>query len=295
MTGARGFVGTHLHLHLVELGHDVVGTDLEDGDLALPGEAERQVEITEPDLVCHLAARYGRLLCADEPHRAVGDNAAATVELADACASRGIPVFYTSSSEVYGDHGHEIIYESSELRMPTTIYGLSKRWGEEALRMYLPPERLLIVRMNMLYGPEQVGGYGRCSLATFIRQAVRGLPYQVHSGTSRSWLYIDDAVEALGQLIVERASGIFNLGNPDPAIPMTDVGEMVSEAVGGVAYDVVEPPGGTQIKHKNYDCEKLLWHIDWKPTVSLKDGIERTVEWAREEEVRSRVEAQEGV
>ena len=83
-------------------------------------------------------------------------------------------MLYASSSEVYGDHGAKTIHEDSQLRMPTTIYGLSKRWGEEVLRLYLPEKQLCIVRMNMLYGPEQLGGYGRCALATFIQKAVAG-------------------------------------------------------------------------------------------------------------------------
>lgn len=279
VTGADGFVGQHLSRALIDRGHDVVSTDRADMDLAIPYRAETLVSMSNPDYVCHLAARYGRLLCADEPHRAVSDNTAATTELAAICAERGIPVFYASSSEVYGDHGTRTISEGSKLRMPTTIYGLSKRWGEEALRLYLPKDKRLIVRMNMLYGPLQLGGYGRCSLATFIQNAVRGESFTVHRGTSRSWLYITDAVVALMALIEGGHTGTFNLGNPFPARDMRDVAAMVQNAAGGIVN--IEDPPANQIAHKHYDVTKLRQTIDWTPQVKLRDGILQTVEWAR--------------
>lgn len=278
VTGAAGFVGRHL---LRELGdHVSIGSDRDDHDLAVPTVAETLIHYSDPDYVVHLAARYGRLLCRDEPHRAVCDNTAGTTELAAVCAERGIPVLYASSSEVYGDHGEDTITETSELRMPTTIYGLSKRWGEEALSLYLPPEQLCIVRMNMLYGPEQLGGYGRCALATFIQNAVEGRPFIVHNGASRSWLYISDAVRALRLLIEGNHHGVFNLGNGDEERTMKALASLVTAEAGG-AWEHVDPPPG-QIRHKNYDSTKLRETIDWEPEVGLEEGIRRTVEWARE-------------
>jgi dTDP-glucose 4,6-dehydratase len=277
VTGARGFIGTHLFRELTVRGHMVITTDKGHADLAEPYAIEKVIADERPEYVVHLGARYGRLLCRDEPHISVCENTAGTTELAATCADLGIPVLYTSSSEVYGDHGTDTITEDSELRMPTTIYGLSKRWGEEALSLYLPPEKLLTVRMNMLYGPEQVGGYGRCSLATFIKNAVEGEPFTVHEGTTRSWLYISDAVSALRQLIEGGHTGVFNLGNPAPPYPMSTVAKMV-----GGHHEIVPAPDN-QIAHKNYDCSKLLEAIDWRPEVGLADGIKRTIEWAREE------------
>jgi UDP-glucose 4-epimerase len=238
--------------------------------------------------VVHLAARYGRLLCRDEPHRAVSDNAAATTELAQVCAEAKIPVLYASSSEVYGDHGEDRVDEHSELRTPTTIYGLSKRWGEEVLRLYLPESDLTIVRLNMLYGPDQRAGYGCCALATFIDSALKDQPFTVHPETTRSWLYISDAVRALRILIDDKHRGVFNCSNDREYLQTSEVARMACEAVGANAGKLVqyETPPAHQIRHKRYASTKLQNQTGWAPEVSLEDGLEKTVGWMIEHGTR---------
>lgn len=275
VTGGEGFVGSHLRAELA--GHDVFASDVGDHDLAVPGQATRLFNLVQPDYVVHLAARYGRLLCRDAPHQAVSDNAAATTEIAEVCAQRNIPILYTSTSEVYGDHGEDTITEGSELRTPTTIYGLSKRWGEEALKLYLPPEQLTIVRLNMLYGPDQRAGYGCCALATWIKQALAAETLTAHKEASRSWLYITDAVRALRLLVEGSHTGTFNLSNDQEFEPVIDTAWRVVDAVGAGAVECVEPPPH-QIRHKNYSSAKLRETIDWLPEVVLADGIQNTVD-----------------
>ena len=280
VTGADGFVGTHLVRELAG-DHEVIAVDKTEYDLAVAWMPSLLVQESRPDYVVHLAARYGRILCRDEPHRAVADNAASTTELAAACAERGIPMLYTSTSEVYGDHGEDWITERSELKQPTTIYGLSKRWGEEALRLYMPDDLLCIVRPNMLYGPGQRGGYGYCALATFIACALDCDPLVVHRGATRSWLYITDAVRALRLLIESGATGTFNMGNEGERVKMLDLATSVVEYADSTSRVLtVDAPSG-QILQKNYDSSKLRAAIGWEPEVDLRSGLAATVEAAR--------------
>lgn len=280
VTGADGFVGRHLVEEFRSHGHSAIASDIKDTDLATPWRAQALLDRKDPEYVVHLAARYGRILCRDEPHRSVSDNAASTTELAMLCAKREIPILYTSTSEVYGDHGENPLSEGSRLRMPTTIYGLSKRWGEEALQLYMPADKLCIVRPNMLYGPGQKAGYGCCALATFIQSARRGEALYVHRDASRSWLYIGDAVRALRLLVEGGHTGIFNMGNSTERTSMLTLAQKVREISGSRSQIIeLDAPEG-QIRHKVYDSSKLSYTLawaDWQPTVKLQQGIEATL------------------
>ena len=280
VTGARGFIGSYLSTELTRRGHEVVEVDRRDYDLAWPGGASWMIEETDPDYVVHLAARYGRILCADAPHEAVVDNAAATAELAACCAKSGLGLLYASSSEVYGDHGQKPISEASSLRTPTTIYGLSKRWGEEVLRLYLLEDALTIARLNMLYGPGQRAGYGCCALATFIRRAIEGQELEVHEGTSRSWLYVEDAVRALADLI--QRPGTWNIGNPGPPLLNLELAQKVRDLIDPDVGIREVPCPSNQIPHKVFAVDKLEEATGWAPVVSLDEGLERTIAEAQE-------------
>lgn len=282
ITGGHGFIGSHLARELRR--HEVTTVDLPHGNFAEPYVARRIIEAAKPEYVVHLAARYGRLLCRDEPHRAVTDNASATTEIASVCAERGTPILYASSSEVYGDHGTETITEDSELRMPTTIYGLSKRWGEEALRLYMPDELLCVPRFNMLYGPDQRAGYGCCALAQFIRKAIDGEPFTVHRGATRSWLYISDAVRAIRGLIEGDHTGVWHIGNAYDRRGMEELADLVIQGTGGLSPFTIEQAPPDQIVHKVYDSSKIEDALNWRPAISLEDGVEKTIEAFRSKE-----------
>lgn len=284
VTGGRGFIGRALCAELERsYGHEVTAVDREDFDLARPGQAAAMLDFARPELVVHLAARYGRILCRDRPFQAVVDNAAATTELAAEARSRDLSVFYASSSEVYGDHAERRITEFSQTLEPTTIYGLSKRWGEETLALYLPAPQLTIARLNMVYGPDQRAGYGCCALATFIRDALEGRPLQVHDSASRSWLHIDDAAAALALLIDAGEPGIWNVANAHDRRSMVDVAQIVCDQT-GARMEITQPPRD-QIRHKNFDASRLE-SLGWAPTVELERGIAETIKFARDAGMR---------
>lgn len=277
ITGADGFVGQHLARELIRNGHQVVQTDIQDTDLAVAWNGARLLGSVKPDYVVHLAARYGRILCADEPHKAVVDNAASTAEIAVYCADHKIPLLYTSTSEVYGEHGEHRVSEHTALLKPTTVYGLSKRWGEEAIEQVLDPWEYCIVRPNMLYGPGQKAGYGQCALASFIQRALKDEPITVHKDASRSWLYIGDAVRALRILIEGGHRGVFNMGNGHERYTMKALASLVHGIVRSRSELVEVDAPANQIRHKNYDSDKLERTTGWRPRVGLQEGIEATL------------------
>lgn len=273
VTGAAGFIGTHLSRELTSAEYDVVRVDREH-DLRVLGVAERLVERHEPDIVVHLAAKVGRLFGEDDPGMTIADNATMTTLVAKAC--NGARLVYASTSEVYGDQGDTVCHEDGPLALPHNLYGLSKRWGEETCGLYAP-DRLTILRLSMPYGPGLPAGRGRAAIVNFLDQARQRKPISVHRGAERSWAWIGDVCRAI-RLIIERSDGgIFNVGRDDDPRPMTDVARIACNLT-GAPYSLIEEinPPRMQTVVKRLSTEKIR-ALGWEPRVPLADGMRRTL------------------
>lgn len=288
ITGAAGFIGTHLTGELVEHGHEVVGVDIRDGvDLAHPGTFHRLLLDHQPDIVVHLAALVGRAQGEQSIMQTVMQNAGVTAEVARACGREHVRLAYASSSEVYGDRGDELCRELGELylRLPHNLYGLSKRWGEEVCRLYAP-DKLLVLRLSMPYGPGLPPGQGRAALPTFLWQAMRGDKITVHRGAERSWCWVGDTVRGVRMAMETDQYGqsgrAVNVGRSDNATPMVRVAEMCCLAA-DAPFDLIEevdpPPRQTIIKRLETAQLNML---GWTPRVSLPEGIRLTHRWLRD-------------
>lgn len=146
VTGASGFIGSYLTDELISHGYDVTAVDFVDGDLRLPRTARELIKKYTPDVVMHLAGLVGRLFGEEDVENTIRSNAIATTYIAKACAAAGIRLIYASTSEAYGDCGEEWAPEELHGKLPYNMYGLSKRWAEEAARLYMPEEKLQIFR-----------------------------------------------------------------------------------------------------------------------------------------------------
>lgn len=278
VTGAKGFVGSYLTTELAQAGHEVIAWDRDDGDLATPGRAHALIGAAAPDVVVHLAAKYGRLLGEVDPSFTVAQNAQVTVSVAQACGHFGVRLVYASSSEAYGDHGGRLITEDDLYQqLPHNIYGMTKRWGEEACRLYAPRD-LLIVRLSMPYGPNQPVGYGRCALTTMLWHASNRQKIRVHQGAERSWCYVEDSVRAVRHLI-ETQEGVFNVGRDDDQRPMTSIAQLACDlafAPQTLIQEVTPPAMQTLVKRTS---NAKLRATGFEPQVSLEDGMARTLAW----------------
>lgn len=280
VTGGDGFIASHLVPELEARGHDVVAIDREFGDLTGDGVFARALERERPDRVVHLAAKYGRLLGERDPWDTVRQNAEATTRVAWECGRGRVPLVYASSSEVYGDLGCEVAAETTRPGLGHNIYALSKRWGEEACRLYAP-ERLVVARANMPYGPNQRWGFGRCALLNVLYQALARQPIPIHRGAERSWCWAGDTAAGIATIIDADVSGVWNVCRDDDPRLMRDVAVLACELTGaptGLVEDV-EPPG-RQTVVKRLSAAKLR-SLGWRPTVELEDGMQRTLAWLR--------------
>lgn len=191
-TGSQGFVGRHVRAEAVARGHVFHGIDHHESEYRGDVRDFIHLAVTEsrPDVVLHLAAYVGRAACEASPRKTVRENVELSVLVGVACAEAGVPVAYTSTSEVYGDRGRVRVSESDQPFPTSGIYGMTKLWAEQALE-HLAPDGLLIMRPCMLYGPGMPVGPGWAALPTFVFNALHGERITVHKGAERSWCWVD--------------------------------------------------------------------------------------------------------
>lgn len=279
VTGAAGFVASWLIPELRNSGHDVVGCDLEPGplahdrfDVSEPGKIRDWIGTYDLDAVCHLAAQVGRAFGEDDLVRTVRQNAIGTTLLGQAAGELGVRVLYTSTSEIYGDHGNDDVHEDSPWSLPGNLYGLSKRWGEESLALYAPAG-LTICRLSMPYGPGSPPGRGRRALDTMLWQAHHRMPMTVHKGAERSWCWAGDTASGIRLALEQPVGGTYNIGRDDDPVSMMEIAERACELAGAplTLINEVEPPPN-QILVKRLSTARIR-AMGWEPTVDLEYGI----------------------
>lgn len=280
VTGSEGFIGQHLVHEFETAGHRVVGIDRCNGDLTVPGVFAHYLKVTNPDRVVHLAAQVGRLFGEQNLRHTIDSNATMTTFVADACGWAEVPVLYTSTSEVYGDQDLLVCREDGPLTLPHNLYGLSKRWGEEVLRLYAP-EGLRIARLSMPYGPGAPPGQGRRAMDNFLWLAHHRQVLTVHRGAERSWCHVSDTVRGLRLILESGTEEVYNVGRDDRPLPMLKLAEMAC-VLTGATYDLIEevdaPGRQTVVKRLNTD---RLRRLGWEPQVELGQGLPELYEWIK--------------
>jgi nucleoside-diphosphate-sugar epimerase len=280
ITGDRGFIGQWLRRELASADYDVRGHDRQDGDLAAPNVLLGSLNRHHPDRVIHLAAQVGRLFGEDDLIHTVRSNAQATALVAKYCGERSIPVLYASTSEIYGDRGEDIAAEDDGWLLPHNLYGLTKRWGEEILRLYAPLG-LRIVRLSMPYGPGAPPGRGRRAMDNFLWWAHHRMPITVHRGSERSWCWVGDTVRGI-RLVLERGEHeAYNVGRDDRSLSMLSLAQKACDLAGAprTLIEEVDAPA-MQTVVKRLDTSRLR-ALGWEPTVELDEGMREVLAWVR--------------
>lgn len=295
ITGGLGVIGSRLTGHLRERGYDVKVTDV-----AIRSEPDyrradvtRYEELTEVfrawpiEHVFHLAGEVGRENGEQFPRRCVDINVSGTLNLIQLCQEYDARLYFASTSEIYGDHGSELVTEDLEtgsVLAPTNCYGWSKLHAEHYLRHFSESQSLKAAAMRffMCYGPGERPDPYRSAMTNFIDRVRHDRPITVHRGTSRSWCYIDDIVTGC-RLLMERWDGAryegFNIGRADPR-PMTEVAELICELLDKPS-DLIQlaDPGPLVTPVKNASFAKAKRMLGFEAQVGLRDGIERTIAW----------------
>ena len=297
-TGSEGYIGGWLVRELRERGHQVFTQDIHPGagevfDLGAEIPRRSWLSRRRPEMVIHLAALYGRVWGEIDLQKTAAANAGMTAELARDTAAAGARLLFVSSSEVYGSAANvpgPVMPESP--LSPLNMYGLSKKWGEEACRVYAPAG-LQIARLNMPYGPAAVfpdygsvphfsgraGVLGYNALHTMLWQAHHSLPITVHRGTERCFTWVGDAVRGIAMVAESRWAGVWNVSRNDDMITMAALAKRCTAMVPGCGSAVTETdPGGQITMRKSLDNDRLC-RLGWSPMVGLDHGMARTLDY----------------
>jgi dTDP-glucose 4,6-dehydratase len=298
VAGGAGFVGSHLCDRLVADGHTVTCLDnLLTGSLrnidGLAGhprftfiEADVATAPTiDADVILHLASPaspvdYDRL-----PLETLAANSIGTWRLLDVARATGAHLTFVSTSEVYGDplvHPQpETYWGNVDPTGPRASYDEAKRFGEALVSTMrrVSGVQATIVRLFNVYGPRMRRDDGRV-VPALVCAALAGVALPLHGdgNQSRSFMYVDDLVEALIRIGLDPASDgeIFNIGNPHE-VTMRDLAAEIARAVGReLSIDYLPGrPGDPQ--RRRPDITKLTARYGWTPQVSLEDGLSRVV------------------
>lgn len=303
VTGGAGFLGSHLCDRLIEQGNDVICVDnffsgSKQNIAHLIGHP--RFELIRHDIVRPLfveADQVYNLACPASP-KAYQFNPIKTIKtstvgmvnvlgLAKRCSSR---VLHTSTSEVYGDpevHPQVEEYWGNVNPIgPRSCYDEGKRVAESLCMNYHLAHGLevRIVRIFNTYGPRMHPDDGRV-VSNFIMQALRGEPLTLYGDgeQTRSFCYVDDLVDGLMRMMnQEETTGPVNIGNPGE-FSMKELAEAVL-AVTGSSSDIIHVPlPQDDPKQRCPDITKAKRILGWEPKTQLREGLETTVEYYREQ------------
>ena len=201
----------------------------------------------------------------------------------------GATVLQASTSEVYGDpqvHPQPEHYHGSVNPVgPRACYDEGKRAAETLFMDYhrMNQVKIRIVRIFNTYGPRMHPYDGRV-ISNFIRQALAGEPITIFGDGSqtRSFCYRDDLVEGMIRMMNagDQLVGPLNLGNPDE-FTIKQLAELVIELTGSTSELVNRPLPGDDPQRRQPDISLAREQLGWSPTVKLREGLARTIEWFR--------------
>ncbi len=297
VTGAAGFLGSHLVDRLLKDGHEVLGVDnLFTGSKKnlehLHGNPRFEFmrhDITFPlyvevDAIYNLASPASPVHYQRDPVQTIKTNVIGSVNMLGLAKRLGIRIFQASTSEVYGDPDIHPQPETYWGRVnpigPRACYDEGKRAAETLFFDYHRQHGLEIrvARIFNTYGPRMAISDGRV-VSNFIVQALRSEDITIYGDGSqtRSFCYVDDLIEGFVRLFDSNLVGPINLGNP-AEFTMLELAEQVLALTGSesrIAYAKlpIDDP-----KQRQPEIALARRELNWSPIVPLKDGLDRTIE-----------------
>ena len=297
ITGAAGFLGSHLCDRFIAEGFEVIGMDnLITGDLKniehlfklksfefYHHDVSTFVHVPgHLDYILHFASPASPIDYLKIPIQTLKVGSLGVHNLLGLARAKGARIMIASTSEVYGDplvHPQtEEYYGNVNPVGPRGVYDEAKRFQEAITMAYHTFHKLetRIVRIFNTYGPRMRLNDGRV-IPAFIGQSLRGEDLTIFGDGSqtRSFCYVDDLVEGIYRLLFSDYALPVNLGNPDE-ITILDFAKEIIELTGTTQKIIYQPLPQDDPKVRQPDISKAKSLLNWEPKVSRKDGIART-------------------
>jgi dTDP-glucose 4,6-dehydratase len=298
VTGAAGFLGSHLVDRLLRDGHDVVGMDnLITGSMDnirhLDGDprfrfvkhnVSSYIAYDEPlDGVLHFASPASPIDYLELPIQTLKVGSLGTHNCLGLALAKRARFLLASTSEVYGDPlvhpQHEGYWGHVNPIGPRGVYDEAKRFAEAITMAYHRVHGLdtRIVRIFNTYGPRMRPHDGRV-VSNFIVQALKGEPLTVYGDglQSRSFCYVDDLIDGIVRLFERGTHEPTNVGNPTE-LTMLELAERVLTLTESKSRLVHQPLPVDDPKQRCPDITKARTDLGWEPAVPLEEGLRRTI------------------
>ncbi len=311
VTGAGGFIGSHLCERLLAQGNRVVGLDNfcnfydpaakhRNTQPALANDRYKLIEADirdrdavrgtfathQPTTVVHLAAMAGVRPSIENPHLYTQVNVDGTVNLLDAAVAHGCQRFlFASSSSVYGNNVKAPFAEDDPVDHPISPYAATKKAGELICHTYWHLNKLPIfcLRFFTVFGPRQRPDL---AIGKFLRLVADSKPITMFGdgSTSRDYTYIDDIVSgiiaAMGHCDADRGYRVYNLGGNHPT-SLKDMIATIESVTGRKAQIEPHPMQPGDVTRTWADLTRSQAELGYSPQTTLADGIKKQWAWLK--------------
>lgn len=235
--------------------------------------------------VINLAARAGVRRSVTEPEVYFRSNLDGTLNLLRACVDRAVPKFVlASSSSLYGGAGKDGLRFSEEMETSRSLspYAASKKAAEVLAYTYHHLFNLDVtsLRYFTVYGP---AGRPDMSLFRFVQKIIEGRPIDINGDgrQSRDFTFVDDVAQATLLALKPLGYEVINIGADAPVTVLESVAN-IEEVTGCKATINYRPGHPSDVAHTWADIDKAKRLLGWRPTITLREGIEQLVNWYRE-------------
>ena len=304
ITGAAGFIGSHLTEHFLQQNNEVVGIDnlstgakknldhlSEDKRFEfIEQDVTKYIEVAGPvDTVLHWASPASPLDYLELPIQTLKVGALGTHNALGLAKSKNATFVLASTSEVYGDpleHPQKESYWGNVNPIgPRGVYDEAKRFAEAMTVAYHRYHGLntKVIRIFNTYGPRMRINDGR-AIPTFIGQALRNEEVTIFGrGTqTRSFCYVTDLVDGILRLIDSNIHQPVNIGNP-AEMSIEEIAQIIIKMTNSSSQIVFKPLPEDDPKVRKPDITRAQTQLGWSPKVSIADGLTETIRYFKDE------------